>query len=98
MQESLQYELTGILHATFPPVKVGVSRQRRSFVVLTDTLSPQYILLEAYDTLAQSLEQLPPRTKVKVIFRLEGQLWHPPQGKARYLNKLVAVEIKRITI
>lgn len=96
MSGAPEYQLVGLLHAVLPAVPLGRDRKKQPFVVLTDTPRPQYILLEAQGPLIETLQKVPLQARVAVRFALEGWLWHPPQGTARYVVRLVAVEIRRM--
>ncbi len=96
MSGAPEYELSGVIEAILPAVRLPKQRIKVPFVVLSDTPRPQRILLEAFDAVAQQVQQLPLREKVRVRFALEGWLWHPPQGASRYVTRLVALTIERI--
>jgi len=96
MSGAPEYQLLGWLHAVLPIVPLGRDRKKQPFVVLTETPRPQYILLEAHGPLIETLQKIPLQARVAVRFALEGWLWHPPQGAARYVVRLVALEIDRI--
>lgn len=97
MSGAPEYELVGLLHAVLPPVRLGASRSKIPFVILTDTPRPQQILLEAHEPLTLALRDVPLQARIHVRFAIEGWLWHPPQGAARYVVRLVALEIKRLS-
>ncbi|GIV24441.1 MAG: hypothetical protein KatS3mg026_0133 [Bacteroidia bacterium] len=96
MSGAPEYQLVGLLHALLPVVPLGRDRKKQPFVVLTDTPRPQYILLEAHGPLVERVQKVPLHAKVAVRFALEGWLWHPPQGAARYVVRLLALEITRL--
>ncbi|GIV23718.1 MAG: hypothetical protein N3A68_00130 [Bacteroidia bacterium] len=97
MSGAPEYELVGVLHAILPPIQLRPDRIKLPFVVLSDTPQPQLILLEAYTPLAEKLRILPLSEKIRVRFTLEGRLWHPPQGQSRYVTRLVAIAVERLS-
>lgn len=96
MSGAPEYELRGVLEAILPAIRLPKERVKVPFVVLSDTTRPQRILLEAFDAVAQQVQQLPLQEKVQVRFAIEGWLWHPPQGSSRYITRLVALRVERV--
>lgn len=90
-------EVSGIIHTILPPVRYGRNREKQTFLLLTDTPSPQLLPIEVSDQLLALFRQVPLHARVKVRFALLGQLWHPPQGNPKPLLRLLAIDIKRLT-
>lgn len=91
-----EYEVVGILQNILPLIRYGHGKQKQTFLLLSDTPSPQLLPIEARNEQIATLQRIPLLSKVKVRFALEGQLWHPPQGSPRPILRLVALEITRL--
>ncbi|MCS7189099.1 MAG: DUF3127 domain-containing protein [Bacteroidia bacterium] len=97
MEGAPTYELKGTLHAILPRVSLGRGRFKVPFVVLSDTATPQFILMEAHEEMADNLQKIPLGERIRVRFVIEGWLWHPPYGKSRFITRLRAVELERLS-
>ncbi|MCS7298280.1 MAG: DUF3127 domain-containing protein [Bacteroidia bacterium] len=97
MEGAPEYEIIGRLYKLLPVIRYGRRQVKQQFILLTETPTPQMLLMEVTEALIDQLRSYPPQVRLKVRFTIEGRLWHPPHGEARPVMQLRAIELERLT-
>ena len=69
--------------------------QKREFVVTTDEMYPQHILIQATQDKCSLLDSFKVGSPVDVSINLRGREWTSPSGEVKYFNTIEAWKIEQ---
>lgn len=89
-------EVLGTIKKIFPKKTFGNNFKKIEFVIKTNDLYPQNLLIECIQEKLELINKFKVGDNVKVFINLRGREWINPEGEAKYFNSIQAWKIEKI--